>query len=532
MNGARHVSSGELELAHPAHRPGSLPVQPASTDGQLRGGAAGTPARSRPPIAILGVLLDNVTTAEAIQRIESMIASGHPHYVVTANADFLVQASSDVELRRILLDAHLALCDGTPVLWATRLLGNPLPERVAGSDLVPLLISRAAEKQYRIFFLGSAPERAEAAMGKLRQQHPSLVIAGHYSPPFSSLLEMDHEEIARRIKEAKPDLLFVCFGCPKQEKWISMHYRDLGVPVSIGVGGTLDFLAGTLKRAPLWMQRTGTEWIFRLAQEPRRLFRRYMNDLWVFGKGVLLQWCRMGSRRRSLHIAKIERDTALPPPVNGEPRPEFQLIRMPARVDWALVDANPTLLADLNTHSGHCLLQMAGVTFMDSTGVGFLIKLQKAMNESGRCVVLVSPSRAARRALTTMRLLEFFPTADSIAAAQALVAESGTITWRGEITAANASQVWSHTERSLAEVNGSWIIDLSAVRFIDSTGLGVMIRAAKLARQQQKSLVFTNSQPAVRNVVRLANLDRMLVLVDRAPVTGEGQANSRLPLVS
>src|SRR5437867_4077472 len=123
----------------------------------------------RPPIAILGVPFDNVTIAQTIQLIEEMVASGRPHYLVTANVDFLVQAQVDVELRRILFDAHLVLCDGTPLVWASRLLGNPLPERVAGSDLVPLLIRVAAEKGYRLFFLGATPESSSKAVENLQR---------------------------------------------------------------------------------------------------------------------------------------------------------------------------------------------------------------------------------------------------------------------------------------------------------------------------------------------------------------------------
>src|SRR5580658_11226743 len=243
-----------------------------------------------PPIAILGVPFDNVTTSEAVAAIEQMVASRRPHYLVTANVDFLVQAQSDVELRRILTDAHLVLCDGTPLLWASRLLGNRLPERVAGSDLVPILLKVAAEKQYRVFLLGATPDSVEEAVSHLRREHPSLLLAGYYSPPFSGLLAMDHEEIKRRVREARPDLLFVAFGCPKAEKWMAMHYRDLGVPVVAGVGATIDFLAGRVKRAPRWMQQAGLEWMFRLACEPRRLFRRYMKDLWVFGWKISAQW--------------------------------------------------------------------------------------------------------------------------------------------------------------------------------------------------------------------------------------------------
>src|ERR1041385_6328796 len=144
---------------------------------------------ANPPIAILGVPFDNVTTAETIEAIERMVESREPHYLVTANVDFLVQAQEDVELRRILFDAHLVLCDGTPLIWASRLLGSPLLERVAGTDLVPLLIHLAADKGHRIFFLGATPESAALAVENLKKQYPSLIIAGHYSPPFNKLLE-------------------------------------------------------------------------------------------------------------------------------------------------------------------------------------------------------------------------------------------------------------------------------------------------------------------------------------------------------
>src|SRR3954468_17364688 len=131
------------------------------------------------PVAILGVPFDSVTTAETIEIISRMIESGEPHYLATANVDFLVQASKDVELRRILFDAHLVLCDGTPLVWASKLLGNGLPERVAGSDIVPLLLEVAAEKGYRPFFLGASPDSLEKAVSRLRAELPALQIVGH-----------------------------------------------------------------------------------------------------------------------------------------------------------------------------------------------------------------------------------------------------------------------------------------------------------------------------------------------------------------
>jgi exopolysaccharide biosynthesis WecB/TagA/CpsF family protein len=255
------------------------------------------PPSAAPPIPMLGVVFDPVTFAEALERIDDMVATRQPHYIATANVDFLAQARRDTELRRILLDAHLVLCDGTPLVWASRLLGRPLPERVAGSDLVPELLRLAARKNYRLFFLGATPEAGAQAMANVRTLFPNIEIT-HYSPPFRPLAGMNHHEIRKRIRAAQPDLLLVAFGCPKAEKWMAMNYQLLGVPVIMGVGGTIDFLAGRLKRAPRWMQRAGLEWVFRLFQEPRRLFRRYAMDLWYFGWAMTVQLWRVKIRDR------------------------------------------------------------------------------------------------------------------------------------------------------------------------------------------------------------------------------------------
>src|SRR6266516_3401071 len=194
-----------IALGHPRLASGCGPANTVVVAGPANALAASVQV---PPIALLGVPFDHLNMDGALERIDRMVASRQPHYVITANTDFLAQARRDVELRRILLEAHLVLCDGTPLVWASRLLGNPLPERVAGSDLVPLLIEVAAEKGFRLFFLGATPASADKAVSNLQRQHPNLIIAGHYSPPFNKLLEMDHENIKQRILESKPDLLF------------------------------------------------------------------------------------------------------------------------------------------------------------------------------------------------------------------------------------------------------------------------------------------------------------------------------------
>lgn len=484
----------------------------------------------RPPIAILGVPFDNVTKPEAVKLVEDMIDSRQPHYLVTPNVDFLVQARRDVELRRILCEAHLVLCDGTPLVWASRLLGNPLPERVAGSDLVPLLIQIAAQKKYRLFLLGAKPESAQRAVTRLKAQYPELIIAGHYSPPFNQLLEMDHEEIKRRIVQALPDLLFVSFGCPKQEKWVAMHYRNLGVPVTAGVGATIDFLAGEVKRAPLWMQRSGTEWIFRLVQEPRRLFRRYFTDLWVFASSILPQWWQLQvhSHRKE---SQSEMMSALIPSKKEKLSPvrPWHRARLPNWLDFAAFRDNPSLEKEFAECAEDCVVEMDSTEFIDSTGVGFLIRLQKKLRASGRKLVLLSPSDVVLRALALMRLKEFFLQAWDESAVPRLLQEVtddpstngadevGVATlplrWRGEITAANAEKVWAYTHRFLnaPAPDNQKVIDLSEVRFIDSTGLGLMVRARKMARARENTVVFLGLQPPVRNVVRLSRLEDFLL---------------------
>lgn len=481
---------------------------------------------TNPPIAILGVPFDNVTTGEALQAIEHMVASRQPHYIVTANVDFLVQAQSDIELRRILIDADLVLCDGTPLLWAAKLLGNPLPERVAGADLVPLLIHIAARRKYRLFFLGATPDSADHAVANLKGQYPDLLIAGHYSPPFAHLLEMDHAEITKRILAAQPDILFVSFGCPKQEKWIAMHYRQLGVPVAIGVGATIDFLAGTVKRAPLWMQRSGTEWLFRLAQEPRRLFRRYAKDLRVFATCILNQWWQL-------------RSSPTPPPHDSTIQrfndSTIQRFTLPARLDIVAVRGNLLPVQQIVRDGHDCLLAIHNVEFVDSTGMGVLIQLRKKLRSIGRELVLVGPTAAVRESLKLMGLDDFFLIAPDDQAATHLLkmrteelasaveltrSQLQPLQWQGEITASNAEDVWlitrDYLETSAASAKHNVIIDLWHVRFIDSSGLAVMVRARKLARRNGANLVFRGVQSAVQNVLRLSRMEEFILADSRA----------------
>jgi N-acetylglucosaminyldiphosphoundecaprenol N-acetyl-beta-D-mannosaminyltransferase len=229
-------------------------------------------------VAVLGLPLANVTAEEAVEQIEQLVLSGGTHQVATANLDFWLNSLNDVHLHRIIAGCSLVLPDGMPLVWISRLLGNPLKERVSGVDLVPMLADLSAKKGYRIYLLGGRPGVAERASTVLEAAFPGVNIVGHHAPQLVDLERMDHGDTLDRIRAAKPDILLVAFGNPKQEKWIRMHLRRLGVPVSIGIGGSMDILVGDINRAPKWMQRSGLEWLGRCIQEPSRLLPRYTRN--------------------------------------------------------------------------------------------------------------------------------------------------------------------------------------------------------------------------------------------------------------
>jgi N-acetylglucosaminyldiphosphoundecaprenol N-acetyl-beta-D-mannosaminyltransferase len=225
----------------------------------------------------LGTIYAHVVTAEeAIEELEVLVAEGHGGYVVTPNVDHVVQAEDSEELRAAYDDASLSLVDGQPLIWLSKMLGEPFPEKISGSDFVPLVVDRAAERGWRLFFLGAAEGVGARAAEVLRDRYPGIDIVVH-SPSFG--FEQDPDETAHvlgMIRNADPQVLVLALGCPKQE--LLMHrWRDqLGATIAIGSGATLDFIAGNVSRSPTWMSDAGLEWLYRLAREPRRLAHRYL----------------------------------------------------------------------------------------------------------------------------------------------------------------------------------------------------------------------------------------------------------------
>lgn len=237
--------------------------------------------------------IDNLTMQETLRIINRLIQENGNSYVVTPNVDHIVQLETDKELQDVYSNAALILTDGKPLLWIAKLYGTPIKEKISGSDLFPLLCSMATKKGYKMFFLGAAEGVAVKAAENLSNQFKGLQIVGTYSPPLG--FEWNQEETERikaMIKESKPDILIVGLGCPKQEKFMYHHCKELGVPISFGLGASFDFEAGNIKRAPRWMSDYGLEWLFRMIQDPKRLARRYLvNDMKIF-KLALKYWSR------------------------------------------------------------------------------------------------------------------------------------------------------------------------------------------------------------------------------------------------
>jgi N-acetylglucosaminyldiphosphoundecaprenol N-acetyl-beta-D-mannosaminyltransferase len=223
-----------------------------------------------------GVRVDRVDMRETLTRIEAFIAGRAPRRIVTVNLEYVRHAHNDPQFRAALDAADLAVADGMPLVWLSRLSGRPLRERIAGVDLADRLAALASRKGYSVFFLGAGPGVAQSTARALQERYPGLRVAGTYTPPLGEFSAEEQQKIDEAIAAARPDILLVALPTPRQELWNHANARRWNVPVVIGVGAAFDMLSGGIRRAPAWMRRSGLEWLFRLVREPRRLWKRYL----------------------------------------------------------------------------------------------------------------------------------------------------------------------------------------------------------------------------------------------------------------
>lgn len=249
---------------------------------------------------IWGLPLARLGREETVEMVDRLIERRRPGFFITANLQYAMLAAHDPRLAEVNRSAAFLLADGMPMVWYSRLLGRPLPERVAGSDLIYLLCRRAADRGHRVFFLGGKPGAAADAATTLSWMYPGLTVAGIEAPELESLSADEHQGLIARIRNARADLLMVAFGQPKGELWLAENLAALGVPACVQVGASFDFVAGRASRAPRWMQRLGLEWLYRTVCDPKRLGPRYARNAWFLLKAVIRDIWSAAARRRFL----------------------------------------------------------------------------------------------------------------------------------------------------------------------------------------------------------------------------------------
>ena len=354
-------------------------------------------------VCILSTPVDVLDTQAVMGRIEQFIQEKRFHQIATANVDFIINAMSDAELRHILRDSDLVTPDGMPLVWASKTLGRPLPERVTGADIVPALADLSARKGYRLYMLGARPEVAQQARAKMLAAYPGLQIVGCVSPPVRPLDDMDSAGLLDDIRATRPDVLLVAFGNPKQEKWIYRNREALrDVPVCIGVGGTFDFMAGHTSRAPEWMRRAGLEWLHRLASEPGRLWKRYTRDIGHFGR-------YFGAQTRAMRPNTPRRQ-----PLWTEARQgEYTILSVDGTLDAACqneLQARAERALGLPTG---LILDLTHTDAIDAAVVGTLLNLPRHAEYAGRDIRLIGANARVQSILRVTyadETLKLYPT--------------------------------------------------------------------------------------------------------------------------
>lgn len=472
---------------------------------------------------LMGIPFHDVTFAETVAWARERIRWRVPGYMATANLDFVMQAWSDPELQRILLEASLVIADGMPIVWMSKLFGPPLRERVTGSDLVPLLAGMCRDEGFSVFFLGGAPGVAEKAAAELVRRYPGLKVAGCYSPPLADIVHMDHAAILAQLEASKPDLLLVAFGAPKQEKWANMHVRQWKVPLAVGVGGTLDFLGGAQTRAPRFVQQIGFEWLWRMFTNPKRLFRRYAKNLLFFASvSARLLWLRARFPRLGKKAVPVFQGLE-------QLRDVVLATRWPGLLD---AGAAQTWTQQLDAEAGtrSIVLNMTGVRWLSSLELGALLTLSQRRRARNARLLLAGLGGHARRLVALCRLDRYLELTDTPEQLTHLIRTLHSTQADGKITREQPDRLVFVLPRELTAANlpawraqwdAAWqdasrevhavVIDGAATRFMDSAALGFLIGIKKAVTAQGIAWQCGAFGAAVTQIIKIARVDKLLL---------------------
>ena len=507
----------------------------------------------RDTVVILGIPIDNLTLEEAVNRIFTLIdayrSDGVPRQVATVNVDFIVNTLTwkpegvrHPELLDILRRADMVTADGMPLVWLSRLLGCPLKERVTGADMVPALAAEAARRGKSLFFLGGRNGIGQQAATLLQQRNPGMIIAGVSSPFVSTEgeqltdFELEDAAIIEEINAARPDILLIAFGNPKQELWFARNAPRLRVPLSIGIGGTYEFIVGTVSRAPIWVQKTGMEWIYRILMEPRRLWKRYAIGL---AKFVLHAWPLI-----RLHRADRKRIALQPQasrPTASTPRRIEQscwVVTLPPRLDALAVKSLEPDIEHVHRSDDNLILDFIQVDLVDASGLGFLVRLWRQNLKTAGKVYLVSFNAHVLEFLRFNRVADLFKerlfnnqeTALSHIRAESKQSVSlppytvsflpngtGILALCGRLDAAAVKNFpFDQILAQLSEYN--CILDLRELDFADSSGLVAFHRIQRQVTKGGRSCILCAPREPVLQLLRLTRLDRLFTITDEQAI--------------
>lgn len=495
-------------------------------------------------IIILGIPVDNLSMDETIGQIFAMIETSgqerRPCYVATVNVDFLVNTLSwrskkvrHPELLNILRRADLVTPDGMPLVWASRFLGTPLKERVTGADLVPRLAEASAKHGKSIFFLGGREDVGRQAAELLKERYPELKIAGVFSPYVhvdgESLITAQEEdrEIIDRINRSGADILLIGFGNPKQEVWFDRNRNRLKVPVSVGIGGTYEFITGSVKRAPEWMCKSGVEWIYRITQDPKRLWKRYFVGFFKFGFMVFPAIAYYRYRRLLYHLfSKKPANYTKTAPEPGKTASAVNIITLPELMDAETVSGKGEKIKAQLGLSAITVFDLSRVTFMDSSGLGMLISLNRLAQRTETNIYFIGIRSHIRRVFELNRIYDLFKEKiyKNIDEVLKQIKKIGKLPpfYIMEVSRAkdvlihlfgtlDASQMPGVQMETILKKIGErcCILNLRDLTFIDSSGLVFFLKIQRYVSKQGKACVLCGLKGNVRQMFSITKLESL-----------------------
>lgn len=506
-------------------------------------------------VVVLGMPIDNLNTGEVLARVTQMVADfqsdGRARYVATVNVDFLVHSLGwrpgqiqHPELLEILRKSDLVTPDGMPLVWASRMLKTPLQERVTGADLVPALIKVAAEKNLRVYFLGGQEGVARRLASKLKASFPRLEVAGFSSPMVATAgtaltdSHEDDERILEEIHHAQPDLLFIALGNPKQELWFHRNRKKLKVPVSFGIGGTFDFMVGNTKRAPQWVQKSGLEWIYRFCQEPKRLWKRYFLGFFKFGFMILphliyqrLKGGKSKETPQDLNQTQVPEDTGERLMVMSEE--PLEIIELPTRLVSATLPQVREEITPYLEKSQAFLLDFQKVNFIDSSGLGFLIEMWRQCEAKNIPMSLARMSESVQSVFKLSRTWDLFADKliheEKLGRFKVLASEPSVFDYQldtsdnpailhlsGRLDAFQVEKI--NLTTLMGKTEGlSLLVDLSQVKFMDSSGLRLLLQLSRAVAAQNKRFFLYGLNESIRQVIHVAQLDHFFAIAQHMP---------------